>query len=1145
MYRFYTVKMGVPYEVYHKILLVMQLTTLLLIATLMHVSAAGFAQKITLNLKSAPIETVLREIRGQSGVNIYYDGRVIPKDYRADIVLTDATVTEALNQLFRNLPLTFEIEGEMVSIRASKGKKQPVSLLKPLGKTDSECSGRVTDEEGNSLEGVTVSVKGTVVAVTTDSEGNYKIRIPEGRNTLVFTILGFEALEQAVNGQNSVNVSLKTSMSDLDEVVVVGYGTQRKSSLTGAVTVVNMKDVLGASKTTGNIERAMDGRLPGVRIAYSGSPYPGTGILMRGQGTLNSTAPLYVIDGVPTTRGLGEIAASDIESVQVLRDASAATIYGSRAANGVIIVTTKKAKNGTRLEVSANSTTNFLPRNPLPLLNTDQYGRAQWMAARNDGIDPNYGVYRFEDHQDADGNWVLDQIILPEYLDPDQTMRPANTDWQKEISRTGISQNYHASFSTGTEKGGALLSLDYFDNQGTTRENKWNRITFRLNSHYLTLNDRLKVGEDLSIIKMYWTGGNYLSHTRNIQPIVPVRTIDGTGWGGPVMGMSDRINPVLAITNNRQNHNDDIRIFGSLYAEYKLMDNLTFKSTFGIDKIARWERNMQLRYQAGFMSETVSKLQQWSNFGGSWTWNNVLNYNMNIDKSAFNFMVGQEAIYENGADMYAARDGFAIEDPNYMYLNVGETNVRNGGGAYDSALNSYFGRINYSYDSRYLLTAILRYDGSSRFGANNRYSLFPSISAGWTISEETFMDNVEFIDFMKLRYGWGKTGNQAIPNYASWGQYEAHYGDDDWPVNNGTAYDIYGQDSGSLPSGYRRLNLGNPDLRWETTTQNNIGLEVYLLKSKLQATIDYYHKNTTDILVSPPYIQTIGLGGGRWLNGATMKNWGWEMVISYSDRIGDLQYNVALNASHNTNRITELPEEAIGGYPGNGNDQTILGRSINSFYGWVSDGIFQNQVEVDAHADQPGKDIGRLRFRDVDGNGKIDADDRTWIGVNEPDLMGGLNVQVAYKAFDFSMLWRYELGRQVDNRVTKSYTHFFGFFGGQNYGTAVLNSWSRANPTSTIPAISASDLNNEQRFSSYFVENASYVKLGSVEVGYTLPKPIASRLGMTNLRAYLQGQNLWTIAGFGENPFSGFDPQLPNEDYPIPTALSLGLSFTF
>lgn len=1145
MYRFYTVKIGVPHEVCHKILLVMQLTILLLIATLMHVSAASFAQKITLNLKSAPIETVLREIRGQSGVNIYYDGRVIPKDYRADIVLTDATVTEALNQLFKHLPLTFEIDGEMVSIRSSKGKKPPTAALKPLDRADFECSGRITDEEGNPLEGVTVSVKGTLIAVTTDLQGNYQIRVPEGRNTLVFTIVGFEAHEQPINGQSSINVSLKASMSDLDEVVVMGYGTQRKSSLTGAVTVVNMKDVLGASKTTGNIERAMDGRLPGVRIAYSGSPYPGTGILMRGQGTLNSTAPLYVIDGVPTTRGLGEIAASDIESVQVLRDASAATIYGSRAANGVIIVTTKKAKNGTRLEVSANTTANFLPRNPLPLLNTDQYGRAQWMAARNDGIDPNYGVYRFEDHQDADGNWVLDQIILPDYLDADQTMRPADTDWQKEISRTGISQNYNASFSTGTEKGGALLSLDYFDNQGTTKENKWNRITFRLNSHYLTLNDRLKVGEDLSIIKMYWTGGNYLPHTRNIQPIVPVRTVDGTGWGGPVMGMSDRINPVLAITNNRQNHNDDIRIFGSVYAEYKLMDNLTFKSTFGVDKIARWERNMQLKYQAGFMSETVSKLQQWSNFGGSWTWNNVLNYDLDINKSAVNFMVGQEAIYENGADMYAARDGFAIEDPDYMYLNVGETNVRNGGGAYDSALNSYFGRINYGYDSRYLLTAILRYDGSSRFGANNRYSLFPSLSAGWTISEEAFMDNVAFIDFMKLRYGWGRTGNQAIPNYASWGQYEAHYGDDDWPVNNGTAYDIYGQDSGSLPSGYRRLNLGNPDLRWETTTQNNVGLELYLFKSKLQATIDYYHKNTTDILVSPPYIQTIGLGGGRWLNGATMKNWGWEMVISYGDRIGDLQYNISLNASHNTNRITELPEEAIGGYPGNGNDQTILGRSINSFYGWVSEGIFQNQAEVDAHADQPGKDIGRLRFKDVDGNGKIDADDRTWIGVNEPDLMGGLNVQVAYKAFDFSMLWRYEFGRQVDNRVTKSYTHFFGFFGGQNYGTAVLNSWSRTNPTSTIPAISASDLNNEQRFSSYFVENASYVKLGSIELGYTLPKPVASRLGMSNLRAYVQGQNLWTIAGFGKNPFSGFDPQLPNEDYPIPTACSLGLNFTF
>lgn len=1128
-----------------RLLLIMKLAVFLTLMTVMHVTAASMAQTITLRVKNQPLTQVMEEIKKQSGYHFFLKGEQLAR-IKVNTTIRDAGLAEAMDALTETLGVEWVIKDKVIILRAS-ASPSAVSSITPIAPTlwqERVVTGRVTDEKGMPLPSVTVSAAGTAVAVVSSASGDFRIVVPEEANTLVFSLLGFKTISQPINDQNILNIQLQPAVSDLDEVVVVGYGTQKKVNLTGAVTVVNMNEVLGASKTTGNIERALDGRLPGVRIAYSGSPYPGAGILMRGQGTLNSTAPLYVIDGVPTTRSLGEIAASDIESVQVLRDASAATIYGSRAANGVIIVTTKKAKSGTKLEVSANTTANFLPKNPLPLLNTEQYGRAQWMAARNDGIDPNYGVYRFQDHQDANGIWVLDQINLPEFLDAAQTMRPANTNWQDEISRTGISQNYSASFATGTEKGGALMSLDYFDNQGTTNENKWNRITFRLNSHYLMLNDKLRVGEDLSIIKMYWTGGNYLPHTRNIQPIVPVRTIDGMGWGGPVMGMSDRINPVLAIANNKQNHHDDIRIFGSLYADYKILDNLSFRSTFGIDKIGHWRRTMHLKYQAGFMSETISRLEQWSNFSGSWTWNNVLNYDLNSGKSEANFMVGQEAIYENGADMYAARDGFAIEDPNYMYLNVGETNVRNGGGAFDSSLHSFFGRVNYSYDSRYLLTAILRYDGSSRFGINNRYSIFPSLSAGWTISEESFMQDVEFVNFMKLRYGWGKTGNQAIPNYASWGQYQAHYGDDDWPVNNGTAYDIYGRDSGALLSGYRRLNLGNPDLRWETTTQNNFGLEMSLFQSKLQATFDYYRKNTTDILVAPPYIQTIGLGGGRWINGASMKNWGWEMTLGYTDQAGDFRYGLSLNATRNNNRITHLPEEAIGGYPGNGNDQTILGRPINSFYGWLADGIFQSQAEVDGHAEQPGKGIGRMRFRDVDGNGKIDADDRTWIGVNEPHLMGGLNVQLAYKSFDFSMLWRYEFGRQVDNRVTKSYTHFFGFFGGQNYGTAVLDSWSPTNASSTIPAISSSDLNNEQRFSSYFVENASYVKLGSLELGYTLPSAAATRLNLSNLRIYLQGQNLWTVAGFGRNPFSGFDPQLPNEDYPIPTACSIGLNLT-
>ncbi len=1124
----------------------MQLITFLLVATLSQVAATGYSQKISLDQKNVSIETALKAIEKQTDYLFLYDKLDLPAAKKVSVQVRNATIEQTLNRLFQDLPLSYKIFKKNIVIKKEAVRKEesviPETQAPVLEQT---VKGRITDEKGEGLPGVNILLKGTQSGTTSDSQGAFSVEVPDENTVLIFSFVGYVSQEIIVGTKTDMDVTMAADQKALDEVVVVGYGTQRKADLTGAVTVVKMNDIRGASASTGNVMKGLDGHLAGTQVSYSGNPNAAAGVLIRGMGTLNNTSPLYVIDGIPTTRGLNEIAANDIESIQVLKDASAATIYGSRAANGVFIITTKKAKQGSRLQFSSSTTANFLPKNPLPLLNTDQYGRAQWMAARNDGVDPNYGVYRFEDHRDASGAWALDRIILPEYLDDIKTMRPGNTDWQKEISRTGISQNYNASFSSGTEKGRALLALDYFDNQGTTKENKWNRISVRLNSDYLTLGNRLKVGEDISIIKMYSTGGNHLTETRNLQSIVPVHTIDGVGWGGPVMGMSDRLNPLLSIMRNKQNRSDDVRIFGSIFADLQIIKNLHFKSAFGIDKIGHWQRNMYTKYTAGFMSEDVTKMEQWSSFGGSWTWNNVLTYDFSKGKNAFTVMAGQEAVYESGADMYGARDGFAIEDPDYMYLNVGETNVRNGGGAYDNSLNSYFGKGTYNFSDRFLVTAIVRLDGSSRFGKNNRYSTFPSLSGGWVLSEEQFIKSIPLISYLKVRYGWGKTGNQAIDNYASWGQYQAHYGDDDWPLNNGTAYDIYGNDTGPLPSGYRRLSLGNSNLKWETTTQNNFGVDISLFNSKFNATFDYYYKNTSDILVYPPYLSTIGPGGGQWVNGATMKNWGFEFMASYTNNVGEVGYTISANATHNKNRITSLPEAAVGGYPGNGNDQVILGRPYNSFYGWVSDGIFQNQAEVDAAPVQPGKGVGRMKFRDVNQDNKIDADDRTWIGVNEPKVYGGINVRLNWKSFDFSMLWRTEIGRMVNNIGIKSYTHFFGFFGGQNYGTAVLDSWSPTNTTSTIPAISASDQNNEQRFSSYFVENASYIKLGSMELGYSLPQSLVKNSLISGGRIYVQGQNLWTIKGFGKNPFSGFDPQSPNENFPIPTALTFGFNLTF
>jgi len=1004
--------------------------------------------------------------------------------------------------------------------------------------------GTVKDINGVPLAGSNIIEKGTSNGVNADFDGNFTINVANVNATLLVSYLGFANKEIEVAVDLNPTIFLEEDASALDEVVLVGYGSQKKKSLTGAISVVKIPEIKEQAAATGNVLKALDGRLPGLNTSFNGNPNNAASVLIRGRGSLSSsTSPLIIIDGVPTNRGLNELAVNDIESIQVLKDAASATIYGSRAANGVIIITTKSSSEGTRIEFTTSLTAGFLRKQTIPLLDTQQFGRAQWMAARNDGVDPNYGVYSFQDRQDENGDWVLDRINLPEYLDEAQTMRPANTNWEDVISQSPFTENYNFSISRGGTNGGSILSLDYLDSEGTTKENKWTRATLRLNSDYRLFNDRLKIGENLAVIKMRSTGGSYLGMVPNIQAIVPVRTIDGEGWGGPVRGMSDRNNPLLAIQNNTQNHQDDIRLVGSIYGDVEITKNLHFKSTAGVDYNGYWNRQMNLQFQAGFLSENVTKMQVNSGHGGSWTWNNVLTYDLSLNKHNLQLMAGQEATKASGTSLWGARDGFASESPDYMYLNVGETNVRNGNIAWDNSQNSYFGRLNYDFQNRYLLTAIIRRDGSSRFGANHRYAIFPSLSGGWILSQEAILKQVSWISLIKLRYGWGETGNQEIDNYASYGQYQAHYGDNDWPVYNGTAYDIYGNDEGNLPSGYRRLQLGNPNLQWETTAQHNFGADYAFFDSKLTGSFDYYLKSTTDILVNPPTLTVTGYGASSWINGATMKNRGWETVLSYSDTVGELNFSISANAYKNTNEFTYIVPEAVGAYPGNGNDQTILGRPLNSFYGHVVDGIFQNQGEVDAAPIQPGKGVGRLKYRDVNNDGRIDADDRDWIGVNEPDIALGLNTRLEWKNFDLSMFWNSEIGREISSS-TKMYSHFFGFFGGQNYGTAVLDAWSPTNNTSTIPAITASDLNNENRFSTYFVENTSYTKLQSVVLGFNLPKRVCDLTFINSARMYLQGENLWVIDLPG-NTFTGFDPKSPNVDFPLPTSFTLGFNFTF
>ncbi len=1019
----------------------------------------------------------------------------------------------------------------------------------------------VVDAHDEPVIGATVLEKGTTNGTITDIDGNFTLEVKRG-STIQVSYVGYTTQEFAA-GSVPARIVLTEDTETLTEVVVTGYSSQRKADLTGAVSVVKMDDIRDLN--SGNAVQSLQGRVPGLQIANTGQPNGDVDVKIRGVSTLGNSKPLYVIDGVPSTRSMNEIATSDIESIQVLKDASAATIYGSRAANGVIIITTKKGKSGgTHVEFRASLTAQQWQR-AIDLLNTEEYGLVRYRATVNDGTklntttlsngQPNPELNRYTYMYDVtwqNGTPTLGRVVIPEFLDVGGTpvMRAADTDWVKEISRTGFVQNYNLNLTTGTEKGRALFALDYYGNDGTVRGTYFNRVTMRINSDYQLFDGRVTIGENLSLAKTRnstLNGSNLQEDAKNIQSIVPVRDLNG-GWGGPASNMSDRANPVRLIEDNRQNHQDVVRLFGDLNLSVNILEGLTFRSRFGLDYTGFWERAMQKTYKSGFMSDNTARLNQSANYGGNWILSNTLQYKFKTGKSNFDLLAGQEMLKYSFSDMSAGRDGFLLETPDYMYLSVGETNLRNGGSGTSYALSSFFGKVNYDYDNRYLASVTVRRDGSSRFGKNHRWGTFPAFSLGWRVSEEHFFEKARHVvSDLKLRYGWGQTGNQEIDNYASYGLYQARYfTDPTWARDEGTAYDITGAGQGALPSGFIRTQRPNPDLKWETTTQHNAGVDFGFLDQRFTGSFDYFFKRSSDILVSPPYIAAIGFGGNRWVNGASMENSGMEFMLTYHANLGEVALNVTGNIASYRNKITELPEDVINSYPGNGNDQTILGRPWKSLYGYVADGLFHSQAEVDAHAAQPGKSVGRIRYKDINQDGRINDEDRTWLGIEDPDFLYGLNLSAIWRQFDLSMFWHGQVGSYANVSTIKSFTDFFGFFGGQNYGSRLLDAWSPENNGSSIPAVSANNVNDESRFSSYFVENTSFLKLANIEIGYRLPERLLKAARMESARIYLSGQNLLTLKKtWGDNAFTGSDPETPNFAYPIPRAFTFGIQVAF
>lgn len=1028
-------------------------------------------------------------------------------------------------------------------------------LLIPLGlfAQNITVKGTITDATTNEpMIGVNVVVDGTSKGTVSNMNGEYTISIPSANAVLTFTFIGYNTERVEVNNRTEVNVSMVESIEQMSEVVVTGYMTQKRSDLTGAVGVVNMKEL--KDQPSGNAMKNIQGRVSGMVITTDGSPNASATIRIRGNSTLNNNDPLYVIDGVPTKSGMNELNAEDIESIQVLKDASSASIYGSRSANGVVIITTKKAESGV-VDFNFNADFGFQKYvTKLTPLNTYERGLVYFKASTNDHLSPVSPIYKYTWNGDFNKP-ILGSITYPEYIDAAKTMKPADTKWFDQIAQNSFLQNYNFSASKGDKNSKMFFSLGYIDNDGIVKSTNFKRFNTRLNTEFKAFDSKLTFGENFTISyqeEAQIDVGNVLFTSLVLQPIVPVHTIDG-GWGGPVSGMTDRQNPLRLIEDNKQNRYKFSRPFGNAYVQLEPIKGLVFKSTFGIDYNMYYERKINKKYVSGFLKEDKNSVFNSVNLHGNWIWSNTATFSKEIKNHSIDALIGAEQIKYTEEWFNALSEGLVSEDMDYAYLGTASQNPVNNGNGSGWTLSSFFAKFNYAFQSKYLASFTIRRDGSSRFGKNNKYGNFPAASIGWRLSEEKFIKDLVSIPLnFKIRASWGQNGNQEIGDLSRFNIYKSVYGKQDAIWDNpkppyympslGTAYAISGNDNGQLPSGFIYSQLGNDDLKWETTTQKNIGFD-FTLFNNLSGTFDYYIKESKDILYQRQLLSAVGEGSVQWINGGDIKNSGFEYSLSYNKRYKDFGFDITANMATLQNEIISMPKELIMRTPNSVllSSQLFVGNSMRSYYGYVADGLFQNQKEVDNYAQQTGKGVGRIRYKDLDGNNIIDEKDQQFIGVNDPKYTLGLNGSFDYKNFNFTFFIQSVLGIDIYNE-NKTYTDFASLWPGTNWGNRTLNAWSPSNTSSTIPALTTIDKNNEGRVSTYFIESGSYVKLRNVQISYALSKELAAKIGMKKIRVYLQGQNLYTIKS---KSFTGTDPETVNNAFPIPAMLNMGLNMNF
>jgi TonB-linked SusC/RagA family outer membrane protein len=997
----------------------------------------------------------------------------------------------------------------------------------------SPVTGTVLSEDAGALQGVRVLIRGTTLGTVTDRDGKYTIGVPGPDAVLVFSLTGYKTVEAAVNDRSVVDVILSPDNTLVSKPISTGYTNQPVGDITGSVALVDPGELKAIP--VGNISNQLQGRASGVNVIGSGQPGTTSKVRIRGFSSFWNNEPLYVVDGVPT-QDISFMNPNDIETLCVLKDAGAAAVFGSRASNGVIIINTRKGNKGIKVSYDMFIGTQQPGKGPTKdLLNTQEYADLQWLVYQNDGTFETHPIYGPSTNQNP---------TLPSWA--------ANTDWYDAITDPAGIQNHDLTFTGGTDKARYFVGLGYFKQNGIVIHTHTERYSTRFNSDWTLLNDRIRVGENLALSFRSSLGVPNLEENSPIQigpyrtqPIIPVKwtgpdyvglshTFTAGDWGGT--GIAPRLgnsrNVVADLTRNKDNKYHDIRLFGSFYLDVLILKGLNFRSTIG----GSWTDGYGINYIAATYENaentTASSLSENAYWGSDWVWTNSLVLDKVMGKHRVLAVAGYEALrYGIGRAISAARRGYFSDAVDFRTLTNGATITAANSTIYTPVkVASAFLKADYGFMDRYLMGVTIRHDGCSLFGENNRYAIFPSFSAGWRISREGFMKGIGFLSELKIRGSYGLTGNQFA---ISSDNQSMRFGG-----NITTSYyDLNGTGNSAVP-GYYPIRFGNSDTRWETNRITNIGFETQLWKNTFGVVFDWYLKKSSDLLFTPELQGTTGTEELPYVNVAAMKNTGVDLELSYNNTWSDFGFHGSFNFTTYKNEITRITDGIEfwqSGYSRMGSiARNQTGHPLSAFYGYKVIGLFKHENEVDMAPTQDGAEPGFFRFANayVDLSTdvyfpyqQIDSRDRVFIGDPNPDFTYGFNLGFNYKHIDLSAFIYGSQGNDIFN-LNKWWTDFWSSFQGQKSHDLLYNSWTPGRTGASVPkASNKSNFSTNTQVCSYYIENGSYLRLKSLQIGYTMPERYLTRTGIESLRFFLQGVNLFTIT-----KYSGLDPEISGYD---------------